>query len=243
MNSKKYLIRLDDACPTMSSENWELMESILDKYRIIPMVGIIPDNKDDKLKINSDDNHFWQKAQGWQNKGWTIALHGYSHLYHQSKGGLNPLWDRSEFVGLSYETQLAKLTEGLSILKSHGLDVEYFFAPSHTFDKNTVKALSSIGIRKISDTIALQPYKSGDMIYIPQIGGRCRKMLLPGTYTFCFHPNTMGDADFLALESFLSAQLDNFISFSDINLERIGRLNLVSKMLRTVYFLRRKLMY
>ena len=43
---KKYLIRLDDACPTMDWGKWRRMERILDKYKVKPMVGIIPENND-----------------------------------------------------------------------------------------------------------------------------------------------------------------------------------------------------
>lgn len=239
---RRYLIRLDDACPTMASGKWGRIEDILDRYGIRPMVGIVPDNQDEKLKVEPADEGFWAKAKEWQDKGWTIALHGCTHLYHESKGGLNPLWNKSEFVGLSYEAQLAKLTEGLNILKTQGLNVEYFFAPSHTFDENTVKALSDIGISKISDTIAFEPYESGGVTFIPQLGGRCRMMPLPGTYTFCFHPNTMEDADFGALAAFLSAEVDKFMSFSDMRLEDVGRMSVASRLLRAVYFLRRRAM-
>lgn len=42
MNSNvKYLVRLDDACPTMYSDRWQKIEEILDKHKIKPMVGII----------------------------------------------------------------------------------------------------------------------------------------------------------------------------------------------------------
>ena len=48
----KYLIRLDDACPTMDSVKWEKMLNILDRYEVKPMVGIIPHNEDPKLHID-----------------------------------------------------------------------------------------------------------------------------------------------------------------------------------------------
>lgn len=240
MANISYLIRLDDACPTMDSVKWKRIESILDSYSIHPMVGIIPDNNDPKLKIDPEDSLFWAKALNWQTKGWTIALHGYDHVYHKSNGGLNPLWNKSEFVGLSYDDQYTKLENGKKMLNSYGLSVEYFFAPSHTFDQNTIRALSAIGINKISDTIAFEPYKNGDTIFIPQLGGRCRKMNIPGIYTFCFHPNIMEEKDFLLLEKFISEYRDSFVSFNDINLNKIGQLSIASRILRNIYFLRRK---
>lgn len=237
---RQYLIRLDDACPTMHIDNWTRIESILNKYCLCPMVGIVPDNLDDKLKCSPHDNHFWDKARNWQSNGWTIALHGLNHLYHKSKGGLNPLWDKSEFVGLSYDEQFTKLSNGKNILLDNGLNPEWFFAPSHTFDSNTLAALNAIGINRISDTIALRPYKDAEMIFVPQIGGKCRKIPFGGVFTFCFHPNTMKDKDFCNLDNFLAKYRDCFIAFDGIKHTEIGRLSLADRLLRTLYFTRRK---
>lgn len=41
-----YVIRLDDACPTMNHANWNRMEYLLDKYSVRPIVGVIPENQD-----------------------------------------------------------------------------------------------------------------------------------------------------------------------------------------------------
>ena len=43
---KQYLIRLDDACPTMNFSRWRVIEEILDKYHIAPLVGIVPSCED-----------------------------------------------------------------------------------------------------------------------------------------------------------------------------------------------------
>ena len=59
---KRYLIRLDDACPTMDHAKWQRMEDILDKYGIKPMVGVIPNNEDSQLKIKNEDEGFWGKV-------------------------------------------------------------------------------------------------------------------------------------------------------------------------------------
>jgi len=69
---------------------------------------------------------------------------------------LNPLWTRSEFAGLKLEEQKEKIKKGLSIMKENGVEPGYFFAPSHTYDSNTLNALESeSNIRIISDTIGL----------------------------------------------------------------------------------------
>ena len=105
----KYLIRLDDACPTMDVEKWQRVEEMLDFYRIRPMVGIIPENADPKQQISKEDVNFWQKAKTWEEKGWAIALHGFDHCYISEKGGINPLWNRSEFAGVSFDIQCEKI--------------------------------------------------------------------------------------------------------------------------------------
>src|ERR1035437_7188658 len=131
-----YLIRIDDACPTMDKRKWDRIEEILDKYRIKPMVGIVPNNQDIDLFVNEYDEFFWEKARTWQKKDWTIALHGYDHVYLTNKGGINPVHNRSEFAGLSLRKQEEKIEKGISILNEHNLHANYFFAPSHTFDEN-----------------------------------------------------------------------------------------------------------
>lgn len=103
----QYLIRLDDACPTMDAAKWQRMEDILDAASIRPMVGVIPANADQDQRIDEEDAHFWNKVRKWESKQWAIALHGYDHVYRSDRGleGLNPLWKRSEFAGVSLENR------------------------------------------------------------------------------------------------------------------------------------------
>lgn len=239
---KKYLIRLDDACPTMHAAQWQRMESLLDKYGVRPMVGIIPANADPKQKIDPVDSMFWQKALQWQEKGWAIALHGFDHCYISTDAGINPLWNRSEFAGVSIAEQKRKIRDGVAILKSHRLEPKYFFAPSHTFDNNTLTALKEDSdIRIISDTIATKPYKQGEFIFIPQIGGHCVNMPLPGVYTFCFHPNTMNDDAFNSLESFIQKHKEEFFGFDELDLNGVKGKSMKDIVISWLYFTQRKL--
>ena len=239
---KKYLIRLDDACPTMDAGRWLKMEMLLDQYGIRPMVGIIPANADPKQCIDSEDVNFWQKALAWQNKGWAIALHGFDHCYISTEAGINPLWNRSEFAGVPLDEQRRKIKDGVAVLKSYGLNPKYFFAPSHTFDNNTLIALSKLSdIRIISDTIATKPYKWGDFVFIPQIGGHCVNMPLSGVYTFCFHPSVMGEDAFIALESFIKNHKSEFCGFDELDLKQVRDKSLKDKFISWLYFTLRKL--
>lgn len=242
--NNRYLIRLDDACPTMDRVKWQRMFDILDNYSVRPMVGIIPHNEDPKQEIDAPDAEFWDKAKQWQQKGYAIALHGYNHCYISDKGmdGLNPLWTRSEFAGLPLDVQKQKVREGFNILLEHGLKPKYFFAPSHTFDENTLKALRECTeIRIISDTIATKPYRRGDFVFLPQLGGYCTEMKIQGIWTFCLHPSTMDEEQFVAVETFLNEHKKEFMGFDEIDMQNVKCKDILSTLLSWVYFTRRKI--
>jgi predicted deacetylase len=241
---KHYLIRLDDACPSMHYENWGRMESLLDKYGIKPMVGVIPHNQDPKQQIDSEDDSFWLYVKKWEQKGWAVALHGYNHCYTSQMGlkGLNPMWKKSEFAGLPLEEQKMKIREGVQFLREHGIDPKYFFAPSHTFDENTLNALrEESSIRLISDTIATGPYRYKDFIFIPQFSGQCRVIRLNGLFTFCFHPNTMKDDAFKQTEDFLKKYSALFTSFDALPLENVKKKSLFDRLFSSSYFAYRRI--
>lgn len=240
----KYLIRLDDACPTMDAKKWQKMEDILDRYGVRPMVGVIPDNEDPQTSPDHVDDMFWDKVHKWESKGWATALHGYNHVCITEGGmnGLNPMWARSEFAGLPLDQQRGKIRNGVAILKANGINPKYFFAPSHTYDKNTLEALRlESDIRIISDTIATKPYMMGDFTIIPQLGGHCAEMKIPGIWTFCLHPTAMNDVQFQAVEEFLKLHKNEFIAFSDLDLENLRERSIKDKLLSWAYFTSRKL--
>lgn len=241
--ANKYLIRLDDACPTMDGAKWQRMFDILDRYGVRPMVGIIPHNEDPKQEIDVPDADFWNKAKQWQQKGYAIALHGYNHCYISDKGldGLNPLWRRSEFAGVPLDVQRQKVRDGFEILSGHGLNPKYFFAPSHTFDENTLKALRECtDIRIVSDTIATKTYRRGDFVFLPQLGGHCTEMKIQGIWTFCLHPSAMNEEQFIAVEIFLKKYKNEFIGFDEIDMKNVQGKNALSCFLSWTYFAQRK---
>lgn len=244
MSKIKYLIRLDDACPTMGKAKWDRVEQILDQYGVRPMVGIVPDCRDETLMLDPPDPAFWTKAQAWEKKGWAIALHGYNHVYSSEGGldGLNPLWARSEFAGIPLDIQREKIRKGVAILREHDLHLRFFFAPSHTYDENTLTALrEESDIRIISDTIATKPYRYQDFTILPQLGGRCVERRLPGVWTFCLHPNMMSEEDFRRTDSFIQSHQQQFCGFDDLDLERVGPRSLVDRLLSWSYFAYRRI--
>lgn len=235
-----YLIRLDDASDYMDMEKWDRIEKILDKHSIKPIVGIIPNNKDEELinKYKYNQN-FWIKAKKWQDKNWTIALHGYTHVYSTNDGGINPVNSQSEFAGVSLKEQREKICKGIKVFKNHGIDSKVFFAPSHTFDHNTLKALKKeSSIRIISDTIANDIYKEDDFYFIPQQSGKVRKLPFKVT-TFCYHPNIMNEDDFIILDEFLAEQKNEFVKLDDLNFTN-RHASLYDKILKKLYFFIRR---
>lgn len=242
--SVKYLIRLDDACPCMFHERWNRIEEILDEYGVKPLVGIIPANADPDTMKWQEDGHFWEKAINWEKKGWEIALHGYDHVCISNEGlnGLNPVWARSEFAGVPLEEQRRKIAMGGAILKEHGLHPKYFFAPSHTFDINTLESLrQETDIRIVSDTYSLKPYKRYEFTFIPCQLGHPKEMKLPGVYTICLHPNNMDDEAIKQFEVFLKVHDKETKSFKDIDFEILDSIRLIDRLVQMFYFTNRRL--
>lgn len=237
----KYIIRLDDACEKMNLTNWEKIEILFDKYNIKPLVGIIPNCQDKEMEKYEKNLYFWNNVKKWQKKKWTIALHGYDHVYISNEGGVNPIHKRSEFAGVAYELQTEKIKKGYESLLKKGVNPQVFFAPSHTFDINTINILQNeTNIRIISDTFSLKPYKEKGMIFIPQQFGKVRKFPI-GIITFCYHPNTMTEIDFEYLEDFLKKNQYKFISIQELNLKNLKNLDIISLILRKLYFLLRRI--
>lgn len=232
-----YFMRLDDACEKMNTQNWERMEDLLDRYGIAPLVGIIPHCEDPDMDGFPVDPAFWDETVArWLKKGWTLALHGWNHVCITHEGGLNPAQKRSEFAGVPLDMQKQKITDGVCLFREHGLEPAVFFAPSHTFDENTLEALRECSsIRIISDTIASKPYTKYGFTFIPQQSGVVRKLPFD-TITVCYHPNVMQEADFQRLEAFLEGHGKLFKSFEAK--PSTHRRTLYDDLMRTLYHIK-----
>ena len=238
----KYIMRLDDACERRNIENWDRIESLLDEYGIKPLVGVIPCCHDQAMEKYPEDVNFWERCHAWHDKGWTVAMHGYNHVYTTQNGGINPVNKRSEFAGVPYEIQKEKICQGVLLMKEHGINPQVFFAPSHTFDCNTIRALKTASnIRIISDTVATDAYYADGFTFIPQQSGKVRALPFKIT-TFCYHPNDMSETSFQQLETFLKRYSGNFIRFPMQKTDR--KRSLIDQLLSVLYlskhFLKRK---
>lgn len=210
----QYIFRIDDVCPGMDSTKFDKLEYLFDKYEINPIIGVIPDNKDTSLNIDSDDPLFWEKIRKLQVKGWTIAQHGCHHLYVTESPGLLGFPLKSEFSGLEYEVQIEKIIKGKSILQANGIYTNVFMAPSHSFDENTLKALSSSGFYAITDGFGFSIYIQNDIIFVPQQYAFPRAFPF-GLVTFCIHPNNLSESKLNRIEKFINKYSKNIISFED----------------------------
>jgi predicted deacetylase len=184
----KFLIRFDDLCPAMNWEAWQKLETIMIEEDVRPILSVVPDNQDLALNEGEPNEGFWDYVRSWQARGWTIGLHGYQHRYVNKEAGIVGLNHYSEFAGLPFDEQHAKLKKGIEIFAREGVRPDVWVAPAHSFDENTVKALVSLGIRTVSDGMSLYPYRdSRGVLWVPQQLWRFRTAPF-GVWTVCIHP-------------------------------------------------------
>lgn len=190
-----YLLRFDDICPTMNWPVWERVEEILLDCGAKPILAVVPDNQDPKLKVAEPHPKFWDCVRTWQDRGWTIGLHGFQHCYVTKDSGLMRINQYSEFSGLTKPEQQSKLQQALKVFGQERVQPAVWVAPAHSFDAATIDALLGLGIRHVSDGFSLYPYLDTDgMMWIPQQLWRFRKMPF-GLWTVCLHFNRWTSAD------------------------------------------------
>lgn len=205
------MIRMDDITPDMNWEKFDRIREIFDRYGICPLLGIVPDNQDAKLRIQEKKEDFWDIMLSLQKKGWALAQHGTYHKYVTKDSGILGLKEASEFAGLSYEEQFSKLQEGKRILEENGIYSRIFMAPGHTYDKNTIRALGELGFDAVTDGLHYRPYYMEGILFIP-----CRLQEyrnIKGIDTICLHSNIMSENEIKELEQFCKKNKDNIIPF------------------------------
>ena len=198
----QYLVRFDDVCPTMNWHVWDEIEAALVRYEVKPIIAVVPDNRDPKLKVGPPLPEFWDRVRNWQARGWAIAMHGYQHVYVNHNPGMLGLNRQSEFAGLPRAEQEDKLRKGLAIFREQGVKADLWVAPAHAFDATTVACLKDLGLTVISDGLWKRPFRdSAGLHWVPQQLWGFRSMP-EGVWTVCLHPNPWDRAD---LDQFLGA--------------------------------------
>jgi predicted deacetylase len=208
------LIRIDDVAENM---NWTLMdkcETLFNKYNIKPLLGVVPCNEDKELYAYERNYNFWNKIRSWQKKGWEISMHGFSHVYDQetNKKDYFNFGGRSEFCGHNYSTQVSRIKKGLKKFEDEKIKIRSFFAPNHTYDKNTFAALKESGIEYVIDGYGLIPYKEHSLSFIPQLF--YKEIMLPfGIQSTQIHLNVWNKNNFNLFENFVSKNNNKIINF------------------------------
>ncbi|MGE0190240.1 MAG: DUF2334 domain-containing protein [Steroidobacteraceae bacterium] len=217
MAGARYLVRFDDICPTMDWSIWDRIEPLLFDFNVKPIVAIVPNNKDEKLKVMDARLDFWERARYWQKNNWCIALHGYEHLYETNDSGLVGINRVSEFAGLSYDVQQRKLQAALRIFKDNNINPDAWVAPAHSFDQDTVRILIENGLNIISDGYFIRPIRYMNAIWLPQQMWKFRPMPM-GIWTICYHSNSFSQYDLDLLENDLKRYQKLIISVHDLQL-------------------------
>lgn len=239
----KYLLRFDDIAPNM---NWRLfykIKELLIKYKIKPIIGIIPNNKDKELKkFPVCKSNFFSEIRKLQSLGWTIAMHGYEHVYFENKiKDYLSMRVKSEFVGESFEVQNLKIEKGISILKKNNLNTDVFFAPNHSFDLTTIDCLKMNNFKYIVDGYGFAPFTDRGMSFIPQMFNRPRKYPF-GLHTFVFHVNEFTDEHYQAFERFIVDNHRFIIDFKKaLKFKNSSSLKFLSLIIKYLLIFKRKI--
>ena len=242
----KYIIRLDDASHFSDLKKWGKIEAILDSYSVCPIVAVIPNNMDEEIKFSSYNKNFWDMVKRWENKGWTIAMHGYNHIYHKVRRHslIFPFYNRSEFGGLELHEQEQRIKKSLNIFRENGLNPKVWIAPGHSFTYKTMNALrKETEIEIISDGISFYPFFSKGFFFIPQQLWELKEKLF-GIWTICLHPDNMEMNDLNLFEKQVSR---NIIKNNIINIDEIGltkrRKSILDKLYSFAFWIKYELKY
>jgi predicted deacetylase len=209
---------MDDITPTMDWDRFTALMGLFKRFRVRPLLGVVPDNHDPKLNIKRPHPLFWDAMRSLARDGLAdFAQHGYQHLLEVRPGaamiGIRlGIKEVSEFAGLPREQQRDKIQRGRELLRLQGLDTNYWMAPNHSFDAETLTTLSACGFTALTDGVSLFPFRHYGLICIPQ--QLWKPIWMPaGVITICIHSNEITTQQIRALRRFLRSPL-KFTSFS-----------------------------
>ena len=188
----KILIRFDDICPTMDWVHWQKAKSLMDECNVKALLGVIPSCEDSELLIDSPKEDFWIYLKNLQKEGFVLAMHGVYHKYCSLKRGLINSGKNSEFAGLPYNEQYEKLKFGKELLEKNDINTDIFFAPSHSYDKNTIKALRNLGFKYISDGRSNKIIDYNGIKAVPAKSFGVPKIKTHGNFVAIFHAHEWG---------------------------------------------------
>jgi predicted deacetylase len=219
----KLILRFDDICPTMNWPVWQQIEHVLLEADVKPLVAVIPDNKDPNFHICPPRRDFWERVRLWNALGWTIGVHGYQHAYVTECSGLMGINRASEFAGLPFSDQERKIRSALRIFGSEGLAPSVWIAPGHSFDVATLRVLSEVGLRVMSDGLNIFPYEDGrGILWVPQQMWRFRGTPF-GVWTICLHHNFWRNGEVARFRGQLAKYRKQIVGFAEVVAQYRGR--------------------
>lgn len=214
----KVVIRLDDYTPNRDVPAWDRVEAMLERHAVRPLVAVVPDDRYFGARATTET--FWEDVRRLAQRGWAIGLHGDTHeVVSLAASAEREIFfaKKSEFVGLSFEAQLGKLTRAYDNFVAHGVRPVAFVPPNHGFDRNTVRALIQHGgMHIVSDGIALRPYRDRQLLWLPTLDWRVPRIPV-GFRTVCLHPSSMAASELARLERDLPRIKRHVVSLEQID--------------------------
>lgn len=216
---RRLCFRIDDVHPRMNWERFTQFMNLMDEYGVHPLLGVIPECKDESICKNKEKTDFWEIMRGYQNKGYPIAMHGYDHVYITEDAGIFPINSRSEFAGLDDRVQEEKIAKGKKKLESEGIKSNIFMAPGHSFDNTTIDVLRRHSFEYITDGFSKEPCYRNGMIFIPvvlNIRNVERKALNNEIITLVIHTDSMNEILFERYKTVCEIHKDSLASYKEI---------------------------
>lgn len=207
-----FILRFDDIAPRMAWDKFVPLKRHVEGLSIPCLLGVVPACRDVSMERFDEHRDFFSFIRHCVSQGDTVAQHGTYHVYDSADSGLLGIQRRSEFAGHDYRVQFERLSLGKDVLVKEGVWQPYFMAPSHSFDRATLRALNALGFQALTDGYGVRPYKIEGLALIPQLTAR-PLFFLPGVQTLCVHINYMNDQAINDLLSFIVSNRDRFLDF------------------------------
>ena len=115
---------------------------------------------------------------------------------------------------------MSRIENGLKKFRDEKIHIRSFFAPNHTYDKNTFAALKNLGINEVIDGYGLMPYTENQIKFVPQLFYKV--FALPfGIQTTQIHLNYWKQKEFDDFERFVANNSKKIITYNQA-LEKIN---------------------
>ena len=198
----------------MAWDTFLYLKKKLEELSIKSILGVIPQNKDEKLLNYQHRDNFFEKINSYKEYGDTIAQHGTFHKYTSSSSGILKINKRSEFAGHTFDYQYDLIQKGKKILEKNNCWQPVFMAPAHSFDDITLSCISKLGFNSITDGYGFFPFKKNGIDFVPQISARPFDIGF-GMATICIHVNSMNKKQINKLVNFLKENRSRIIAYQE----------------------------